>query len=102
MYPRQAERVSVQEIDGEIIVLDREHGSVHQLNRTASFIWRRCDGRTSVPDIVAAAAQEFEAEPDEVQRDVARAIDEMRGLRLVEIGETVNEIAPVTSPPDPP
>jgi hypothetical protein len=30
------------EVDGEIILLDTESNLVHQLNKTASLIWRKC------------------------------------------------------------
>lgn len=91
MHPRRVEGVSVQEIDDEIIVLDREQGKVHQLNRTASFIWRRCDGRTDVAGIVAAAAQAFAAPRADLERDVTAALRQMRELRLIEWDEADGE-----------
>ena len=50
---RRDESVMVREIDGEIVVLDTRSSQVHQLNRTASFIWRMC-AQASTPQAMAS------------------------------------------------
>lgn len=43
----------VQETDESVLVYDLDTNKAHCLNETAAFIWKVCDGRTSVADITA-------------------------------------------------
>ena len=61
---RHAE-VVVQELADEVMVYDLKHHRAHCLNRTAAFIWRHCDGQTSVPQLAALLAQEFDGPVEE-------------------------------------
>src|ERR1700687_761084 len=45
------EAIITKEVDGELLVYDRERDRAHCLNETAAAIWRLCDGRTSVGEI---------------------------------------------------
>ena len=45
------EAIITKEVDGELLVYDRERDRAHCLNETAAAIWRLCDGRTSVSEI---------------------------------------------------
>ena len=57
--------VLVREFDGEIVILDTRSNRVHQLNRTAALIWKRCREPTTPEAITAALTAEFEVdEPD--------------------------------------
>lgn len=91
MFPCQARHVALKEIDGETIVLDREHGQVHQLNATASYIWRQCDGRTSIAEITAATAREFGSDPVAIENDVVQAIRQMESLHLIVLTDPVGK-----------
>ena len=70
-------------VDGEIVILDRAAGYVHQLNATASQIWRACDGRHSAEDIAAQVTERFEIAPEAVLLDVTTAIAEFERLGLL-------------------
>ena len=75
-------------VDGEIIILDRAAGRVHQLNRTASYIWNVCEGR-SAPEIATEMAARFDVIPDMVLNDVQTTLSDFRrfGLFLDARGE---------------
>ena len=51
-----------EELDGEAVLYDPAHHSVHYFNATANLIWGHCDGRTSVGEIVERVAQGFDME----------------------------------------
>src|SRR3954464_3625915 len=70
-------------VDGEIVILDRAAGYVHQLNATASQIWRACDGQHSVEEIAAQVTEQFESTPDAVLRDVVVALGNLERLGLL-------------------
>lgn len=84
MYPHQSAQLSVKEIDGQTVILDRRHGKLHELNATAGYVWHCCDGRTSAHDIAAATAREFNADPAVVERDVAEILRQLGDLMLIE------------------
>jgi hypothetical protein len=83
MYYIRQPGVRVQLVGGEALVLDHEGERVHQLNRTATFIWRQCDGRTTPDAIVSRVVEEFEVDPTDAARDVAAAIEQFCELKLL-------------------
>ena len=42
----------VQDVRDEVLVYDTDTNKAHCLNSSAAFVWRSCDGKTSVDDIV--------------------------------------------------
>lgn len=88
MLPCQASHVSVKEIDGQTLVLDRSRDKLHELNTTAGYIWRCCDGKTTVAEIVSATAREFDVDDGVVERDVADILGKLTEMRLIEWTES--------------
>jgi hypothetical protein len=72
--------VLVREIEDELVILDRERGVVHQLNGTATLVWKRCDGERSVRDIAVELARVYDVSVDTAERDVETTV-----LRLAEL-----------------
>ncbi len=67
----------------ETLVLDDRGGLVHQLNRTASFIWRQCDGAASTAEMAALVACKFDVDDAVAARDVAALLRRLCELKLV-------------------
>ncbi len=42
----------VRELDGEILIFDRESDAAHCLNDVAAGVWKRCDGYTTIAEMV--------------------------------------------------
>jgi hypothetical protein len=80
---KRAESLVVREVSDGILLLDMEASQIHQLNATAGFIWRHCDGVASAADIAASVAREYEVEEEAAARDVEMALSELRALNLV-------------------
>lgn len=57
------------ELDGEVVVLDAT-GHVYLLNATAGVLWACFDGRATLDEIAAGAAQAFHAPHEDVLADV--------------------------------
>ena len=74
----------VREVCDGILLLDMEAGKIHQLNATAGFIWRQCDGVASAADIAASVAREYGVEEGAAARDVEMALSKLRALNLVD------------------
>lgn len=81
-YTRRAD-VRIQQVDDEMLVLDDENGYIHQLNETASFVWRHCDGKSSLADIVRRLSEEFDVQDAVAAKDVSDVIEQLRELRLL-------------------
>ncbi len=45
--------IVIQELGDEILVYDLKTNKAHSLNPTAAFIWKNCNGNTSVEDLAA-------------------------------------------------
>ena len=75
--------VLVREIDGELVILDRTRGLVHQLNDTASFVWQRCNGDRSVREIATDVAATFDVSVETAQRDVGATLEQLVELSLL-------------------
>lgn len=83
-YPKQRSDVGVRVVEGETLVLDRQGGQIHQLNRTASYIWDRCNGKTSVAEIANQLAEAFDIVPETAARDVSTIVSQLQKLDLIE------------------
>lgn len=72
----------IQEVTDEVLVYDLDTNKAHCLNRSAAFVWRCCDGKNSILDIV----QQFESDGrGKVTEDfVWLAIDQLNENGLLE------------------
>lgn len=52
-------KVVVQEVDQETLVYDLSTDKIYALNETSGFIWKQCDGKKSVDEIVRRTNQHF-------------------------------------------
>lgn len=83
-YPRRRAGVATRGVEGEIVLLDRRRHLVHQLNQTASYIWRRCDGYHTVAEIARELARDFDIDAETATPDVATAVRHLQTLGLVQ------------------
>lgn len=76
------ERLILRELPDELLVYDLDRHRATCLNRTASVVFRLCDGTRSVPEIARAAEPELGVPADEAL--VRLAIDRLRRAYLLE------------------
>jgi hypothetical protein len=62
----RAGELIVRRLGDETLVYDRSTDRAHCLNRTASLVFHRCDGRTSPQELVRALGDELGGPPDAV------------------------------------
>jgi hypothetical protein len=55
------EGLVIQELPGELLIYDLNNHKAHCLNQTAAFIWKHCDGMTTVCEMAARLEKEFDA-----------------------------------------
>jgi hypothetical protein len=59
------EGLLVQELPDEVLVYDLERHKAHCLNPTAALVWKHCDGRTTVSQMVRLLEKSLETSVDE-------------------------------------
>ena len=76
------EEIVVQELPDEVLVYDLKRHKAHCLNKTAAFIWQRCDGQTSVKELANMLGRESGSP---VEEDVIwYALDKLGRAELLE------------------
>ena len=67
----------------DILLLDTVSGQIHQLNRTASLIWRECVEARSAEAIAELLEMEFEVGHDTALNDVLDTLKRLQALNLL-------------------
>ena len=75
VFPQRNPKLAWREIDGEAVIISPDDSQVHELNETASVIWKFADGEHSVDQIAEAVAEGYEVPIDVAQADVRELID---------------------------
>ena len=73
------------ELDGEIVLMSVETGKYYGLDATGSAIWRHLAEPVALTALVAALADEFEADRESLERDVRDFIGTLAERQLIEI-----------------
>ena len=81
--PKARTNLSVRQVDGETVVLDRGSLKVHQLNATASHVWELCTGERTEAEIADDLAEAFDIDPVQAGKDVTTLIVQFRELGLL-------------------
>jgi Coenzyme PQQ synthesis protein D (PqqD) len=80
---RRLEAVSFREVDEELLVLDTEFDRIHQLNRTAYFIYRNCEEVSSAEELASLLASQYDVRQDIAQQDVDDTLSKLRAANLI-------------------
>jgi len=87
-YPKSRADLETRVVDDEMIVFDVAAQRVHRLNASASIIWRRCDGRTSVDEIANHLATAHDLPVARVADDVQQTLAELERYGLISDAST--------------
>lgn len=71
--------------DGELVMLDKDGGEVHQLNEAASIVWKGMSEGLGVDDIATELTSNFEVDREKALSDVHEAVRQFSKLGLLEI-----------------
>lgn len=74
----------VRDLDSDLLLLDTIADQIHQLNPTASFIWRHVDEAPSTARLAGLVAEAYDVDEQVAQRDVHEALERFRALNLIE------------------
>lgn len=71
------------EIEGRVVVISPEDSVVHELNETASFIWKQADRGYSVSEIANLLSLEFGVEASQARSDTEELLRTLHQKGLV-------------------
>jgi Coenzyme PQQ synthesis protein D (PqqD) len=75
--------VVFRDLEGEAVILDLASGRYFGLNAVGTRIWTLLDAGTPVDRIVSTIADEYDADPEQITRDVNALIDELSSRGLI-------------------
>jgi hypothetical protein len=75
MYFDKSPAIDHRSIGGEAFIITAEDSKIHSLNAVGTWVFDRCDGKTSFDDIVRSVVEEFAVGEEEAGRDVRAFID---------------------------
>ena len=64
------ERLAWRVLEGEVVVLYPEEGTLHRLNGTGTRLWELLDGQRSLSDIGTAMVDEYQVSFADAVRDI--------------------------------
>jgi len=82
--PKPRTDITLQDIDGESLILDNNNEVIHQLNDTATFIWQQCNSLNSVSDISSLVVEHYLVSEENAKNDVLTVISNFKGLNLLD------------------
>jgi hypothetical protein len=85
VLPRaRTKELVIQELPDEVLVYDMERQKAHCLNQTSAFVWKHCDGKTTLAKMTRLLEQRLAIPIDD---DVVwLALNQLRRFRLLEEG----------------
>ena len=84
-YPVRNTKVVWKNLDGDVVIADREGSTLRMLNKTASLIWMLADGTRQIEDIVPEVCNNFETTPEQALIDVKEFCQELLQAGLISV-----------------
>lgn len=75
--------LSTQQIDGELVILDKDNGQIHQLNSVAGFIWQQIEAGLGVDVIVKKLTQSYKVDAASAKTDLDKVLQQFKDLKLL-------------------
>jgi hypothetical protein len=81
-------KLAWREVDGEMVIISPEDSQVHELNETASLIWKHADGR-SLEEIAERISTEYEVSLEAARADIGELVTTLEQKQLVFVATEV-------------
>ena len=76
--------LATESVDGNLLILDKRHEKIHELNATASAVWQGLQEGRSTDSIVEEFVENFDISHEIASRDVSQTLKEFHKLNLLE------------------
>lgn len=77
------ENLNSQEIDGELVILDKDNGKIHQLNAVASTIWQYIETGLDLNAISNKLVEAYEIDEVTAKADLKKVLQQFKELKLI-------------------
>ena len=77
------DRVMMQQVEGELVLLDIDSGEYFALNEVGGRIWELCDGSRSVGAVAEVICAEYEVASETAAHDACELLEELLEVGLV-------------------
>jgi hypothetical protein len=94
-FPTRNPKLAWREIDGEAVIISPEDSHVHELNETASLIWKSADGKHSTDEIAQTLAESYDVALLVAKTDVDDLIEALSTKGLLVTREKQEALAGV-------
>ena len=64
-------------------------GSIYSFNGTGSLVWRLLETPQSLTELIDAVERKFEVGPEQAKKDIARFVEDLLSVELVEVCHSV-------------
>lgn len=87
--PATREDATLADIGSDTMVYSGSLTTMVQLDQSAALIWKLCDGKRSVGEIVSLLAEAFPEDSSRIESDVYEALEHLRreGMLTLQDGE---------------
>ena len=76
--------IAVREMGDELVILDTRSNQIHQLNRTAAFVWKEARNGANPEAISMGLFAEFDVEKETAVADSMRVLGDLSRLGLLD------------------
>ena len=84
VVPKPRADLAIESIDDELVVLDKKHGKIHQLNETASLVWAAIAAGNSLGTIAASLVERYGVSSDTAAKDIDAVVRQFENLHMLE------------------
>ena len=81
--PQQHPNAAWREVEGEVVIISPEDSVLHELNETASFIWKHSTGEHTAEEIARRLADEFDVEAETALADACELVNHLEQKKLL-------------------
>lgn len=82
--PAQNPLAAWREMDGVVVVISPEDSVLHELNPTASFVWKHATGERTAEEIAALLAAEYDVDARTALADTRELIADLLAKNLLQ------------------
>ncbi len=75
--------LAIEAIGADLVILDKIHGKIHQLNGTASIIWSAIAAGNPLGTIARMLAAQFDVSLDTARTDIEMVVSKFESLNLL-------------------
>lgn len=87
LYPKPHPQTAGRVIDGEAVLILSEISEINVLNEVGSRVFELSDGTITIREIVQLMSEEYDAHPEQIERDIVEFVQKLVKHQVLVLGE---------------